>query len=82
MDLRGWKNIRDSGRDMSHLMVSLEQYLFVRQGTSTVADYITQFDDYYLICEVSKSLVMTITRFKRGLDLGYKKNFIITISLL
>lgn len=51
-----------------HYQIRLfDQYNAVRQGSSSVADYITQFDDIRLRCGVHERPNTIITRFNEGL---------------
>lgn len=45
----------------------LKQYNAIHQGSSSVADYITQFEDIQLRCGVRERPDIAITRFKEGL---------------
>jgi hypothetical protein len=54
----------------------LEQYDAVHQGSSSVVDYITRFENIRLRCGVREMSDITITRFKEGLRPEIQKEFI------
>lgn len=55
----------------------LKQYHVIRQRSSSVADYITRFDDGRLRYSVRENPEMTITRFKMGLRPEIQKELIL-----
>lgn len=51
----------------------LDQLLNFRQATSSVSDYMSQFEDLMLRCELQEVPWLTVTRFINGLQVDIKR---------
>ncbi len=55
----------------------LEKWNNLRQGYRSVTDYLDQFQEYKRRCQIVKEEVVTLDRFKRGLNDNLRRELII-----
>ena len=59
------------------LLIKKKEWDRLKQGTSSVMDYIEQFKEYKRCCQIVEEEVVTLNRFKKGLNPDLMKELII-----
>jgi len=62
------KKLQEKYLPQSYRNKLLDQWNNLRQGTKSINEYITQFNDYVIRCAIRESEAMTLHRFCRGLN--------------
>ena len=55
----------------------INEWQHLRQGDSTVADYIARFDDLMIHCNLDEEPVATLARFRAGLRPEFQRELVL-----